>query len=94
MFINLTDVDGLFDKNPKVYKDATFIPFISFDDFWGIASKIKFKAGQHFVLDQAGAKIMRQYNIKTVIVKGLANLEAVILGKKFKGTTIDRPNTL
>ena len=89
MFINVTDVDGLFDKNPKEHKDAKFIPKISFNDFWKIASKIKFKAGQHFVLDQSGAKVIKQNRIKTVIVKGMNNLEAVILGKKFKGTVIN-----
>lgn len=88
MFINLTDVDGLFDKNPKVYDSAKFIPQISFEDFWDIASKIQFTAGQHFVLDQAGAEIIKKAKIKTVIVKGLTNLENVILGKKFKGTVI------
>ncbi|MBN2420751.1 UMP kinase [Candidatus Woesearchaeota archaeon] len=88
MFINLTDVDGLFDKNPKIYDNAEFIPRISFEDFWEIASKIGFKAGQHFVLDQAGAEIIKKARMKTVIVKGLANLENVILGKKFKGTVI------
>ncbi|HME86815.1 MAG TPA: UMP kinase [Candidatus Nanoarchaeia archaeon] len=88
MFINLTDVDGLFDKNPKTHKDAKFIPEISFETFWGIASKIKFKAGQHFVLDQAGAKIIKQHKIKTIILKGLKNLENSILGRSFKGTII------
>jgi len=89
LFINVTDVTGLYDKNPKEYKDAKFIPSISFADFWTIASKIKFKAGQHFVLDQSGAKVIKQHKIKTVIVKGMDNLEAVIMGKKFKGTVIN-----
>ncbi len=88
MFINLTDVDGLFTKNPKQFKDAKFIPEISFNDFWKIASKIKFKAGQHFVLDQSAAKVIKQHKIKTIIVKGLQNLENAILGRKFKGTII------
>ena len=88
MFINVTDVDGLFTKNPKMHKDAKFIPKISFDDFWKIASKIKFKAGQHFVLDQAGAKIIKRHKIKTDILKGMKNLENVIQGKSFKGTVI------
>lgn len=89
MFINLTDVDGLFDKNPKEYKNAKFIPHISFEDFWKIASKIKFKAGQHFVLDQSGAKTIMKAKIPTIIIKGLNNLENLVLGKTFKGTLID-----
>jgi uridylate kinase len=89
MFINVTDVLGLYDKNPKKYKDAKFIPRISFDDFWNIASKIKFKAGQHFVLDKAAAKIIKKHKIKTVIVKGMNNFEKVVLGRKYTGTTIE-----
>lgn len=88
MFINLTDVSGLYTKNPKQFKDAKFIPRISFENFWKIASRIKFKAGQHFVLDQSGAKIIKKHRIKTVILKGLNNLENAIQGKKFKGTVI------
>jgi uridylate kinase len=88
MFVNLTDVDGLFDKNPKIYDSAKFIPEISFENFWQIASKIEFKAGQHFVLDQSGAEVIRRAKIKTVILKGLQNLENAILGRKFKGTVI------
>ncbi len=88
MFINVTDVSGLYDKNPKEFKNAKFIPEISFNNFWKIASKIKFKAGQHFVLDQSGAKIIKKHRIKTVIIKGLDNLEKVILNKSFKGTII------
>ncbi len=89
MFINLTDVPGLFNKDPNKYDNAKFIPRISFDDFWKIVSRIKFKAGQHFVLDQSGAKIIRRAKIKTIIVKGLKNLENVVLGNKFSGTVIE-----
>jgi uridylate kinase len=32
-FINMTNVPGLYDKNPKKHKNARFIPEISFSDF-------------------------------------------------------------
>ena len=32
-FINLTNVRGLYDKNPKRFRSAKFIPEISFKDF-------------------------------------------------------------
>ena len=32
IFINMTNVKGLYNKNPKEYKDAKFIPEISFED--------------------------------------------------------------
>src|SRR3989344_3589271 len=57
-FVNLTDVDGLYTKNPKEFKDAKFIKKITWKDFDNMASKLKFVPGQHFVLDQSASKII------------------------------------
>lgn len=88
-FINLTDVVGLYDKNPKEHKDAKFIPKISWDDFDKMASKIEFKPGQHFVLDQTASKIIKKHKIKTYILgKDMSQLDNLLNGRKFKGTVI------
>ena len=89
-FINLTNVDGLYDKNPHKFKNAKLIPKISFKDFLAIVNKIKYSAGQHFVLDQAAAKIILKSKIKTVILNGnnLKNLENYLNDKNFVGTEI------
>ena len=88
-FINLTLVSGLYDKNPLKHKNAEFIPEISWMDFDKIANKEKFKPGQHFVLDQKAAKIIKKYKIKTYIIgKNLENLDKLLSGKKFTGTVI------
>jgi len=87
--INMTNVAGLFDKNPTTCKTAKFIPSISFKDFKKRIDKIKFKAGQHFVLDQSAAKIISKAKIKTYIVNNdLKNLNKLLNGKQFVGTTI------
>ena len=86
--INMTNVDGLFTRDPRKFKNAKFIPEISFNDFLKIANKIKFKAGQHFVLDRSAAVIIDKYKIKTTILKGFNNLEKCINGDKFRGTVI------
>ena len=39
-FINLTNVQGLYDKNPKKFRSAKFIPEISHKEFYKIAKKI------------------------------------------------------
>lgn len=89
-FINLTVVDGLYTKNPLEYKDAKFIPKISWHDFYKRANQIKFKPGQHFVLDQDASKIILENKIKTYILgKNLKNLDNLLSGKKFKGTIIE-----
>ncbi len=89
VFINLTDVAGLHDKNPKKYKDAKFIPRISWKDFYKMANKEKFKPGQHFVLDQNASKIIMENKIPTYILgKNMKQLDNLLRGKKFKGTKI------
>jgi len=88
-FINLTNVQGLYDKNPSEHKDAKFIPKITWKEFYKIAMKTKFSPGQHFVLDQTAAKIIMEHRIPTYILgKKLKELENFLKGKKFKGTII------
>ncbi len=89
MFINVTNVKGLYDKDPKKYKNAKFILKISFDEFWDIAEHIRFEAGQHFVLDQYAADVIRKSKIKTIILSGLKNLENCLKGKRFTGTVVE-----
>ncbi len=90
VFINLTNVSGLYDKNPKVHKNAKFIPKISWREFYRRANQSKYKPGQHFVLDQTASKIIMKFRIPTYILgKDLKQLENVLNGKKFTGTLIE-----
>lgn len=88
-FINLTDVLGLHDKNPKEFKNAKFISNISWKEFNKMANKIKFKPGQHFVLDQKAARIIMKNRITTYILgEDMKQLDNLLNGKKFIGTKI------
>ena len=88
-FINLTNVRGLYSSNPKTNKNAKFISSISWEKFYGIASKVKFEAGQHFVLDEAAARVIRDKRIVTYIVGSLSAMDGVLSGaKKIDGTKI------
>lgn len=87
-FINITNVAGLYTSNPKKVKNAKFIPKITWKKFYDIAKKIKFKAGQHFVLDQDAAKTIHKKKIPTYIIGNLKDLEKILSNKKFKGTLI------
>jgi len=88
-FINLTNVEGLHDRNPFEFKNAKFIPKITWKEFYKMAIKKKFSQGQHFVLDQTAAKIIMKHKIPTYILgKRLKELENVLNKKKFKGTII------
>lgn len=88
--INMTNVSGLYTKDPRKFKDAKFISKISFDEFNEIVSKIKYRAGQHFVLDQNASRIIRRHKVKTFIIgEDLKNFENLLENKKFKGTVIE-----
>ncbi|QQG38678.1 MAG: UMP kinase [Candidatus Woesearchaeota archaeon] len=86
--INMTNVKGLYTKDPRL-KGANLIKKISFDNFDKKIRKIKYKPGQHFVLDQNASQIIKKHKIKTYILgPDLNNLKNLIEGKKFIGTTI------
>jgi uridylate kinase len=87
-FINITDVKGMYNKNPKKYKDAKFIKTISWEEFYKVAKKIKYKAGQHFVLDQTAAKIIKKEKVPTYIVGSLKDVDKIVSEKKFEGSLI------
>jgi len=88
-FINMTNVKGLYTKNPAKFKDAKFIPEISWKEFYKLANKSKFQPGQHFVLDQSAGKIIKKYKIPTYIIgPDLKQIENIILGKDFVGSLI------
>src|SRR3989344_8379040 len=88
-FINLTNVDGLYTSNPLKDKSARFIDKISWSDFQKRALSIKYKPGQHFVLDQKASKIIKRNKITTYIIgKDLKSLENLVHNKNFKGTII------
>lgn len=88
-FVNLTNVTGLYDSDPRKNKDAKFIAHESWKDFERRALAIKHKPGQHFVLDQEAAVLIEKSKIDTYIVgKDIDNFKRIIEGKPFKGTLI------
>ncbi len=88
LFINVTNVEGLYSKDPKKFKDAKRIPRISNKEFYALIKKHKEKPGQHFILDKHAARVCKQENIPIVIIKGIKELKKVLAKKPFKGTFI------
>lgn len=89
-FINITNIKGLYSANPFISKKAKFIPLINWNSFDKMANKHKHKAGQHFVLDQSAARIIKKHKIKTYIIgPNLSNLDKILKGRKFVGTLIE-----
>lgn len=89
-FINLTNVSGLYNKDPEKFKDAELIPRISYKDFGKLMARVKEKPGQHFILDSYATRIINRKKIRVAILGGrdVKNLASYLDGKKFIGSVI------
>jgi len=89
-FINLTNVNGLYDKDPRLFRNAKLIKEISYKDFEVMMRKVKEKPGQHFILDSYAARLVRKKRIKVVILDGrnVKNVENYLNKRKFVGSVI------
>ncbi|MGC8619183.1 MAG: UMP kinase [Thermoplasmata archaeon] len=88
--INATTVDGIYDRDPKKYKDAKLFENISYTDLLTIFMKNLSSAGPNQVLDFLSIKIAERSNIEIDVINGLdiENFKKAIRGEKFKGTVV------
>lgn len=87
--INLSNIEVIYDKDPKLYKDAKPIEKISWDDFEKIVGQ-KWTPGANTPFDPIATKLAKQINLTVFFLKGddISNLEKLLEGKPFKGTII------
>lgn len=86
-FIKLTNVNGIYDKDPKRYKNAKKLEHISFDHLTKYASDGK--PGKYGVLDKLAIETIVKNKIKTVVMNGKnpSDLLRLLKGEK-TGTLI------
>lgn len=87
--INLTNVDYVYDKNPKKFKNAKPLKNITWQAFRKIVGS-KWDPGANWPFDPIAAKLAQRYNIKVTICNGrnLDNFQKVLAGRKFVGTVV------
>lgn len=88
LMINVTNVMGLYTKDPKKYKNAKFIPRIMHQSFKKMMDAVIEKPGMHFVLDSHAEKIVRKNKIQVLIIDKLKEMKNYLEDKKYKGTLI------
>ncbi len=91
LLINATNVEAVYDKDPKKHKDAKKLGRITVDRLIDLVKNESIGAGQYKLMDLLAAKIIQRSKIKTFVLNGrnLKNLENAINGKKFVGTVIE-----
>jgi len=87
--INLTNIDYVYDKDPKNFKNAKMFENISWKDFRKIVGD-KWVAGLNVPFDPIASKEAEKNHLKVVIANGgdLNNFEKILEGRDFKGTII------
>ncbi len=89
--VNATNVDALYDHDPKLDPKALPIRRISWPQFRELVhAQSDGQPGQQFLFDRLGADQLARVRIPTAIVFGrdLPNLEKALLGRSFLGTEI------
>lgn len=86
--INISNVDYLYDKDPKFHKDARIIKNISWRGFRKIIGD-KWVPGLNKVFDPAATKLAQNSKLRLLLVgKDINNLKDIFDKKKFKGSTV------
>jgi uridylate kinase len=89
-FVNATNVDGIYDKDPKKFKDAKQLKDVSIDQLIAQYGTTWGAAGKNIFMDEPALAIIKRAKIPTFVVNGkrLDQLENAMLGQPFDGTTI------
>jgi uridylate kinase len=87
-FINATDVDGVYDKDPKRFSDARKLATVSPEQLSQILGSESVQAGMYDLMDPVALKLISRSKIPTRIIKCDAqSLRSSILGEEV-GTKI------
>jgi uridylate kinase len=81
LVVNATDVDGVYDKDPKKYSDARLLPKITINELKNLISS-RSEAGTYELFDQLAISIAERSKIKIYFVNGFKpeNIEKVLDG--------------
>lgn len=88
--INFSNINYVFDKDPKKFKNAKPIKNISWKDFRQMVGS-KWHPGLNAPFDPIASRLADKNQLEVVIMNGtnMKNLENYLDGKKFKGTVIN-----
>ncbi len=85
--INLTDVDYIYDKDPKKHKNAEPLKEVSWKRYKKIIGG-KWTPGLHTPFDPIASRAAERFKMKAVIINRLSDLDKFLSGKNFRGTVI------
>ncbi|MCX7955797.1 MAG: UMP kinase [Patescibacteria group bacterium] len=89
LIINLSNVDGIYDKDPKKFKNAKIIEKITWEEVEKIIGN-KWTPGLNAPFDPVATPLAKKLGLTVIVASGhdFNNLEKIIEGKTFRGTVI------
>lgn len=86
----LTDVDGIYDKDPSEHKDAVKFASLTWDKYFEILGIDNFVPGGHYPIDPIASKMSKDLGITIKLMQGvdLDNLGNALREEHFNGTTV------
>ncbi len=86
-----TDVDGIYERDPKRYPGAKKLDTIHIRELRTMTGETWQKAGMNAVIDGIACRIIDEEKIFTCVVNGkdVKTLENAIYGNKFNGTVVE-----
>lgn len=90
LFMIATNVDGVYDKDPRKYDDATLLSLISAQELLKKYGSAWNAAGSNMVVDGPALQKIHDAHINTVVINGsnIDTIKKVLDGQSFHGTTI------
>ncbi|OIO21926.1 hypothetical protein AUJ17_00150 [Candidatus Micrarchaeota archaeon CG1_02_47_40] len=89
--VNVSNVDGIYDKNPAAHKDAKKFGTLSFEKLVSLAQVQDTRhAGGHFIFDMLACKLIARSKIESHFVSGknLEDVKNAIEGTRHNGTVV------
>ncbi|MEM5831238.1 MAG: UMP kinase [Candidatus Aenigmatarchaeota archaeon] len=91
VLINVSNFDGIFDKDPKKYKNAKKFDKMDFDMLIKIVKKLKQKPGEYRLFDLKAAKLLKKIKIPAIFVgSDPKNIIKAIKGENVGTIVLDR----
>ncbi|MBS7611322.1 UMP kinase [Candidatus Bathyarchaeota archaeon] len=89
VLIKATNRDGIYDKDPSRYPDASKLDSLNFKELKDMFGRIHYEAGLKTIIDPKAARLIAKHRVKTIVLNGFKpeNIELAIKGVKI-GTLI------
>lgn len=89
LVINLSNIDGVYDKDPNKFKDAKLIKKITWEEVLRLTGK-KWSPGLNAPFDPIATPLAQKLGLTVIVTNGhdFNNLENIIENEAFKGTLI------